>query len=123
MAIVLIIPALGLSVIGVYLFVRLLCRCHIYPKVCVFLAFTLFGVVLGAITVAVPDSDVRQFINPFGVQIADWGRSGSWLAGYPQAYFFTTLFSYAVIGVLINVGFLLGNVDMNRYFGRIRTDV
>jgi len=83
---------------------------------------------LGAITVALPNDDAREFLNPFGVWFANWidgswNSGGIWTAGYPQTYFFTTLFFYVALGLFITVGLLMRRVDMNRHFGKTSSDV
>ncbi|MBT3362409.1 MAG: hypothetical protein HN929_09610 [Chloroflexi bacterium] len=98
----------------------------------IFVVSVFFSAVLGAITMAISSDFARQFINPFGVRLADflydnwypeafrpdnWEDVLPWALKYPQAYILMTMALYCSIGAMLSFWSVLRTKVLRRTAG------
>jgi hypothetical protein len=83
----------------------LLSRRQVPVPLSLILSSVMIGVLHGIVTVAIPNGNVRLFINPIAVSTVNRMRFDPNLA----EYFLVTLAMYAVFGLLFSVGNLMYN--------------
>jgi len=122
------------SIIVVWI-TRRVARWHVPGWLVLILSFTLFGTVIGLITMAIPDYDQfsRIFVNPLGVSVADyihdnwytpglrpdnWESILPWVLKYPQVYGFSSIVFGAILGIIITLVTRLGG-DLGERAGNL----
>jgi|GEM_PF-3265384 hypothetical protein len=95
-----------------------LARWHVPRWLIFIIACLLFGVILGVITMPIPNQLARFIVNPWGSGAADWIHENWWAVKYrpdnwetiipwgiryPQVYLFSTMAGGVLYGVLITL--------------------